>query len=443
MARLRYKTVVDRFAQQIQAGQLAPGTRLPTHRQLAAREGMSLVTATRVYAELQAMGLVSGETGRGTYVRAITLTPGQGTDQHVVAADMIDLNFNYPSLPQQAELLRNALRQLSTSGDLASLLRYQPYGGRAHDRAVMAQYLAHRGLTVDAGQILIVNGAQDGLAITVMARLNPGDVVAVDALTYPGFRVLAQMLHLELVPIPADNHGPDIAALEKLCRSRRIKAIYTMPTMNNPLGWVMSEARREQLVVVARKYSLLIIEDAAYAFLVDDAPAPIAQLAPDITIYITGFSKNVAAGLRVGLVAAPLAHVSSLERAIRATTWSTPGVMTAMTIEWIRDGTVLQLEREKREDAQYRQVMARKILAGIACVGHPSSYFLWIPLAEEVRADQIAMALMREQISVSTAEPFATTVHVPHAIRLALGSVTLDVLQLALERVRHCVMSYG
>lgn len=441
MARLRYKTFVDQFAQEIRSGRLEPGTRLPTHRQLAAREGLSLVTATRVYAELEAMGLVSGETGRGTFVREITLPAGHGVDQHVVAADMIDLNFNYPSLPRQAELLRNALRQMAASGDLESLLRYQPHGGRMHERAVMAQYLETRGLNASPEQILIVNGAQDGLAMSLMARLNPGDVVAVDALTYPGFRVLAEMLHLELVPVPAANHSPDIDALDKLCRRRRIRAIYTMPTMNNPLGWVMSEERRQQLIDVARQHGVLIIEDAAYAFLVDDAPPPIAQLAPDITIYITGFSKNVAAGLRLGLIVAPRNCLSSLERAIRATTWSTPGVMSAMTTEWIRDGTVAQLEQEKREDARQRQHMARAALAGISCIGHTNSYFLWIPLAQEVRADQIAMALMRKRISVSTAEPFTTTTHIPHAIRLALGSVPMDVLQSALKQVQLAIAS--
>ncbi|AHG65878.1 aminotransferase-like domain-containing protein [Advenella mimigardefordensis] len=443
MSRLRYKTLVDQLAQDIRSGRLAPGTRLPTHRKLAAREHLSLVTATRVYAELQAMGLVSGETGRGTFVREIALPSGHGIDQHVVAADMIDLNFNYPSLPGQTEMLRNALRQLATSGDLAALLRYAPHGGRMHEREVMAQYLDSQGLTVDAAQVLIVNGAQDGLSMTLMANLKPGDVVAVDALTYPGFRVLADVLHLELLAIPAAGQGPDITALEKLCRSRRVRAVYTMPTMHNPLGWVMSEACRRQLIAVAREHRLLIIEDAAYAYLVEDAPVPIAQLAPDITIYITGFAKNVAAGLRLGLIAAPPAHVPLLERAIRATTWSTPGVMSAIATEWIRDGTVLQLEYQKREDARLRQSMAREILSEIACVGHPASYFLWIPLGEDARADQIVMALMREQISVSTAEPFATTTHVPHAIRIALGSVAPDVLAAALKRVREYVMTLG
>ena len=69
MPRSRYKSLVDAFAADIRSGRLLPGTRLPTHRQLAATEGLALVTASRVYAELEAMGLVSGETGRGTFVR--------------------------------------------------------------------------------------------------------------------------------------------------------------------------------------------------------------------------------------------------------------------------------------------------------------------------------------------------------------------------------------
>ncbi|MFA1646475.1 MAG: GntR family transcriptional regulator, partial [Enterobacteriaceae bacterium] len=104
----RYKAIVDAFASAIRSGTLAPGTRLPTHRALAAEKHISLATATRVYAELEAMGLVSGETGRGTFVREISLPAGLGVDQYAVASDILDLNFNYPSLPDQAERLREA-----------------------------------------------------------------------------------------------------------------------------------------------------------------------------------------------------------------------------------------------------------------------------------------------------------------------------------------------
>ncbi|MBN3816211.1 GntR family transcriptional regulator, partial [Paraburkholderia sp. Se-20369] len=140
----RYKPLVDRLAADIREGRLLPGTRLPTHRDLAAREGLALVTATRVYAELQAMGLVSGETGRGTFVKA-PLPLGQGIDLQTWGADTVDLSFNYPSSPDQTELFRAALRQLAAKGDLESLLRYQPHGGREHERATAARHLAGQG----------------------------------------------------------------------------------------------------------------------------------------------------------------------------------------------------------------------------------------------------------------------------------------------------------
>ncbi|RIJ11881.1 PLP-dependent aminotransferase family protein [Pseudomonas sp. 91RF] len=442
MPRSRYKTLVDTYAADIRSGRLLPGTRLPTHRQLAASEGLALVTASRVYAELEAMGLVSGETGRGTFVRETSLLPGQGIDQKDIAVGMIDLNFNYPSLPGQADLLRTALRQLALSGDLEALLRYQPHAGRQHERASVARHLQARGLNVDAEQVLIVNGAQQGLAVTLMAQLNPGDVIAADALTYSGFKVLAEALHLEVVAIPVTANGPDLEALDRLCRNRPVRAVYSMPTLHNPLGWVMPLAQREQLVAIARQHDLTIIEDAAYAFLVDNPPPPLADLAPECTVYVSGLSKNIATGLRVGFVAAPLKIVPALERIIRATTWNTPGVMTAMACGWLDDGTVTLLEAQKRDDARARQTLAAEILKGLPMVGHPSSYFLWLPLPEDARSDQVVIELMKAQISVTNAEPFTVSAHVPHAIRLALGSVDRLVLRQALLKVRQVIAAY-
>lgn len=439
MAQPRYKLLVDALAADIRSGRLPPGTRLPTHRQLAAREGLALVTATRVYAELGAMGLVSGETGRGTFVRETSLPPALGVDQHALASDLTDLSFNYPALPGQAELLRSALRQLASSGDLDALLRYQPHAGRQHERETVARHLACRGLAVEGGNVLIVNGAQQGLAATVMALLRPGDVVAIDALTYPGFKVLAKTLHLELAPIPNTGDGPDLQALARLCKSRKVRAVYAMPTLHNPLGWVMNAQLRDELISIARRHGLLIIEDAAYAFLADDPPPPLAALAPETTVYVSGLSKSVATGLRVGFIAATAQWVPTIERAIRATTWNTAALMTAIACGWIDDGTVTRLEMEKRRDAKVRQAMVAGLLDGLRPIAHPASYFVWLPLGEEVRADRVAMALVRERIAVSTAEPFATTEQVPHALRLALGSVDLATLRQALQKVRNVI----
>jgi DNA-binding transcriptional MocR family regulator len=438
MPEARYKQVVDRLAADIRDGRLLPGTRLPTHRELAAQEGLALVTATRVYAELHTMGLVSGETGRGTFVRE-PLPRGQGVDLHAWSAVTIDLSFNYPSAPGQTELLRAALRQLAAAGDLESLLRYQPHGGREHERATAARHLANRGVTATAGTTLLVSGAQHGLTTAAMALLEPGDVVAVDALTYPGFKLAAEAARLELAPIPAAGRGPDLDSLTALCKRRRVRAVYAMPTLHNPLGWVMSASRRRELVSIARRHGLILIEDAAYAYLAENAPPTLASLAPERTIHVTSLSKSVATGLRVGFVCAPRDWIPKLERVIRATTWNTPATMTAIACNWINDGTVARLEDEKRQDATLRQILAAEALGKLKTMSHPASYFIWVPLTQEIRADAVAMALMRERISVSTALPFATSTHVPHAIRLAIGSVDLPTLRRSLETVARVI----
>ena len=435
----RYKAVVDRYAQAIRSGQLPAGSRLPTHRTLAAGERISLATATRVYRELEEMGLVSGETGRGTFVRDLALPPGHGVDQQVVAADVVDLNFNYPSLPAQGDALREALRQLAMAGDIDSHLRYQPHAGRLAERDIIARHLTCQHFAPDAENVLIVNGAQHGLAVTVMGLLRPGDVVAVDALTYSGFKVLAALYHLELAAIPCRPEGPDLQALHTLCQQRRVRAVYTMPTLHNPLGWVLNIGQRQALADLARQHDLLIIEDAAYARLVSRPPPPVVSYAPERTVYVTGFSKNIATGLRVGVVISPPRYRPEIERAIRATTWNTPTLISSLICAWIEDGTVARFETQKRQDARQRQQVAREVLCGLPVVSHPDSYFVWLPLGEESRADRLANALMERRISVSTAEPFCVSATIPQALRIALGSVPFDSLRPALLSVRDAV----
>ncbi|MEQ4921933.1 PLP-dependent aminotransferase family protein [Proteus hauseri] len=438
MAQPRYKSLVDKFAEDIRNGKLLPGTRLPTHRQLATEHKMSLATASRVYAELENMGLIRGETGRGTFVRELSLPINHGIE-NPAAADMLDLNFNYPSLPVQAELLRSELKRLSTSGEIESLLRYQPHSGKMHEKMIISHYLKQRNITAEANNIVITSGAQQGIALTLLSLLKPGDVVAVDALSYPGFKLAALAHHLEIVAVPITPLGTDFKKLEALCKQRTIRALYCMPTLHNPMGWVLTLAQRKQLINLARKYHFLLIEDATYSFLVKNPPPAIVTLAPDITYYISGFSKNVASGLRVGFIVAPSKNILSLERAIRVTTWNTPALMTAIVCRWIKEGTVDKLEVLLRKDAKMRQKMVDEVFSGITIIRHPTSYFLWIPLPDETRADQITAALHRLQISVATAEPYATTPHIPHAIRIALASIDLNLLHDALTKIRDVI----
>nr|GFB52517.1 hypothetical protein [Tanacetum cinerariifolium] len=118
------------------------------------------------------------------------------------------------------------------------------------------------------------------------------------------------------LPIPLTCNGPDLDALERLCQQRRVKAVYTMPTLHNPMGWVMDVSWRARLIAIARHHDALLIEDAAYAFLVEDAPPPLKALAPELTVADQVVSELLSRNVAVS-PAEPFATTSAAPHAIR------------------------------------------------------------------------------------------------------------------------------
>ncbi|KJL30702.1 PLP-dependent aminotransferase family protein [Microbacterium azadirachtae] len=436
-----YKSIVDRFATSIRDGRVPAGTRLPTHRALAREHRIALATASRVYAELAAMGLVAGEPGRGTFVRDQRGHDGVEPSRRLPVPRIADLSFNQPLAAEQTSQLRHALRELSTSGNLEAVLHQQPPGGRSRERAIVATHLLDRGIDVPPARVLLANGAQQALDAVLTATTRPGDVIAVDALTYPGFALLAAAHSLEIAPIPSGAAGPDLQALDRLCAARPVRAIYTIPTVHNPLGWTLDRPTRERLVAIARARDAWIIEDGTYAFLDEAPPLPVQALAPERTFYVASLSKNVATGLRFGFLVAPGAHEQQIVRSLRTSTWGVSGLITALATGWIADGTVARLEKTRRDDATERQQIARAAFRQLDYTAHPSSYFGWLRLPPDLRADQAASHLADVGILVTTADAFASTDHAPHALRLALATPAIDQLADVLERVSRTVDS--
>ncbi|MBB4981653.1 aminotransferase-like domain-containing protein [Streptomyces nymphaeiformis] len=434
-----YKAVVDEFAAAIRSGAIPAGDRLPTHRALARERRIALATATRVYAELAAMGLVVGEPGRGTYVRERSGYDGLEPSRALPVPRVADLSFNQPLAPGQTDLLREALSALAATGDAEALLYQHPPGGRRRDRAVVATYLLERDIDTAPRDVVLTGGTQQALDAVLRALTRPGDVLAVDALSYPGVKLLATALGLELAPVPVTPTGPDPDALDRLCRDRSVRAVYTMPTVHNPLGWVLDRERRERLVAVARSRDCLVVEDGTYAFLEPSPPPPLRTLAPERTCYVAGLSKNVAPGLRFGFAVLPGGLVEGVTRSLRAAAWGAPGLVTALATGWLADGTVTRLERARRADAAARQDIARAALAGMDVTAHPASYTVWLGLEPHQRPDHVAAALAEEGILVSTADAFATGPHRPRALRLALATPPPDELRGALHRLRTTI----
>jgi len=254
--------------------------------------------------------------------------------------------------------------------------------------------------------------------------------------------MVAEAQRITLEPIAFHSGGPDFDALEQVCRARKIRAIYVMPTLHNPLGWVLDARQRSRLVNIARRHDCLLIEDAAYAFLARKAPPPLVATAPERTLYISSLSKSVATGLRFGFMVVPEPYASRVKAQIRASLWSLPSLVTAMATHWMQDGTVDRLEHQRRQDARARQALARDVLQGMDLIANPESLFVWLKLPAELRMDRIYVELARRNIAVSKAQAYATTRHAPHALRLGLSSLPMNELKAALQEVREVIETF-
>jgi len=421
----RYLAIAAALSDDADAGRLAPGARLPTHRQLADRLGVTVGTVTRAYAEAARRSLVSGEVGRGTFVRApvtrLSLVASSVRDR----ADLIDLSPNLPPSAHgdgEAATLARTLKALSRRKDLGRLLAYPPEGGARAHRAAGAEWVGRSGLKATAERTLVSSGSQHGMTAVFAALLGPGDLVVAEALTYPGMKTLAGLLSLRLEGLGMDDQGLRPDAFAAACRARRPKALYCVPTLQNPTTSVMPEERRREIAAIAREHGVLIVEDDVHGRIPEKAPRPLSAFAPELSVYLTGTSKVLAPGLRIGFIAAPEALVPRIAAAIRGTTWMAAPLMAEIAASWIADGTAESILKRKRKEAAARLRLADRIL-GRSDRARPVAYHLWLQLPKPWRSESFAEAARQRGVAVTPAPAFAVGRGVlPDAVRVCLGA---------------------
>ncbi|HKC11890.1 MAG TPA: PLP-dependent aminotransferase family protein [Vicinamibacteria bacterium] len=422
----RYLAIADAIADDVASGQLKPGSRLPTHRDLADRLGVTVGTVSRGYVEAARRGLLSGEVGRGTFVRyrGTEVTPPPRGD--LGRPKPVDLSQNLPPPAMDEPHLRSlqdTLRSLASRADLAALLDYPAEAGNPPDREAGAAWIARTGLPALPEQVLVCGGGQHGLTTVLATLLTPGDLVLTEALTFPGLKAAANLLHLRLQGLPLDDHGLRADAFAAACQSTGAKALYCVPTIQNPTGAVMPAERRREIASIAEAHRVAIVEDDLHALLPRERPLPLAALAPDISYYVTSMSKTLAPGLRIGYVLAPAAMVGRLAANLRATTWASAPLMAAICSAWIREGTADTILEARRREAAARQTLARAILGGSEYRAHPYAYHLWLSLPEPWRSDSFVAQARIRGVAVTPAEAFVVgRSSVPHAVRLCLGA---------------------
>jgi DNA-binding transcriptional MocR family regulator len=410
-----YLALADAIAADVQTGKLSSGDRLPPQRDLADALGVTVTTVTRGYAEAERLGLVSGEVGRGTFVRAPAFAP---VTSH--ADGVIDLGTN-ALLPQaHAGELSNALAALVARTDPQRLFNYQPHAGLPEHRTAAAAFLHTNGVPADGTNTILTSGAQHAMTVALATICAPGDTVLCESVTYTGMRSLGHHLHVRLQGVAMDGEGLVADALEDAALESGGRTLYCMPSIQNPTGAVMSKKRRKEIAAVAAKLNLTIVEDDVYGFLTTGVP-PIVSLAPERTFYLTSMSKCLVPGLRVGLLRAPRAWIDRVVGAVFATTVTVTPLSAAAAALWMHDGTVDRVIEWKRQEVRARQQLARGMFGG-KLPGSPDSQHLWLPLPPRWSAEDFAREARQRGVIVTPGREFAIARHdPPNAVRICLG----------------------
>ncbi|KQV15970.1 PLP-dependent aminotransferase family protein [Kitasatospora sp. Root107] len=453
-----YRAIADEIAASIAAGRLRPGEQLPTQRAFARRRGVAGSTAGRVYRDLVRRGLVVGEVGRGTFVRAGHGEPGARVPLAEPAGAPVDLELNYPVVQEQSALLATGLTPMLRADALDAALRPVGAAGTAAAREAFAALASGAGRTgrdaSDEGEagsgpawhaadddVLFAANGRQAIAAALAALVPPGQRLGVEALTYPVVKAIAQRLGITLVPLPVDESGLLPDALAAVHRATPLRALYLQPRLQNPLGVTLEPERREALAAEVRRLDLPVVEDAIWSFLRPGIP-PLAALVPERTILVDSLSKRLAPGLSTGFAVVPAVLRTSVTAALRSGGWTPSGFALEAAVRWITDGTVGTVEAAKRADATARQLLARQSLAGQTLRSDPCSYYVWWELPAAWRVETFVAAAAREGIAVTPGAAFAVGTRItPSAVRVGLASPPLPVLAGALDTLAQVARS--
>ncbi len=401
--------LVDALREDIRSGQLVPGVKLPTQRDLARSTGVAVGTIARAYRDASTEGLIRSTVGRGSFVARQSDTFLQATNA-IGKGRILEFRVDYPisSLnPDLGPVLSEIAAQESQH-----LLDYTGHQGDLTYRQAGVAWLKMCGVERQPEDLVLTAGAQHALSVSLSSIAQSGQVVLAEELSYPGLKEAADMLGISLVAVPMDDEGIIPDALEAVMyEHRNAVALYTCPTIQNPTAVLTPDHRRAQITALIERHGLMIIEDDIQRLCVEDAPAPYAQLLPERTFYISSLSKMVCGGLRIAYLVPPQSRIRLVLRRILASNWFAAPLMAEIARRWIEDGTAEATLIARRKEARLRQAIADEVLSGFKVTHQTMNLYGWIELPGGWTSAEFVAAAMDAGVAVLGEATFRVAAH--------------------------------
>lgn len=430
-----YVRLADRIERDISAGLLAAGAKLPPQRDLAYDLGVTVGTVGRAYALMRERGLLSGEVGRGTYVRGKGVEGGKASAPAGEDSPLADgtrlydapaekLRFDSTAAPDvgQSDEIRALLDEIGREhpSELASYTRRFPQSWSTAG----VSWLARNGFRPTPECIVPTLGVHAGVMAAISAATAPGDGIAFEHVTYSQLARSTRLIGRRTMLAASDAEGVIPEDFERLCAQRHPKMAFLMPTAQNPTLSIMPEARRRQIAAIAARHNVLLVEDDLYGAMTDDPTPLLSEFAPDRTFVVGGLSKSVAAGVRGGWVLCPPHFTDRVRIAHKMTTGGMSFMLAELGARLVLSGAAFAIRKRVIGEINARLALMREALGGFDVASRPNIPFLWLALPEPWLSGTFKNAAFGQGVLIDDEDEFKAgrTQQVFHRARLGISA---------------------
>jgi len=409
---LLYQRIAQQLAEDIRRGVYRPGERVPSVRKMSRQLSVSHATVLQAYANLEDQGMIRARPQSGFYVHQ---TP-------VLTAPTPDIaQVERPKLVTRSSIINQVLSESRREGliplgaavphvdylpvralhqQLAKVTRF--HSPRAFSymfspgyeplRRQVAIRMRDAGVVVDSSEIVITHGCVDALQMSLRVLTKPGDLIAAESPTYYGLLQLADLLGLKVIEIPSDpDTGMSLEALQLAAGQWPIKALVLTARLSNPLGVSMPDHRQKQLLSLAARFDIQIVEDDIYGELMFDQGQYKALKSNDRdgrVIYCSSFSKTLSPGVRIGWVIAGR-HQAEIERLQTFSTHSACSVTQMGVAAYLENGGydrhLRAIRQEYRKNlSAFQLAVQRYFPEGTQMTRPKGNFILWVSLPVRV-----------------------------------------------------------